>query len=108
MSTIELKAHVGKDGIVTLQLPPDFEDGDVTITVSRAEPAPTVEDVPWEDRPWTKEEIAELMKSNPMTLGEILQSESVGSWADLGIEDSQAWVDEVRRQEAERRRWPRE
>lgn len=108
MSTIELKAHVGKGGIVTLQLPADFEDDDVVIMVSRAKPAPAADDVPWEERPWTKEEIAELMKSNPKTLGEIAQSPEFGAWADLGIEDSQAWVENVRREEQERRRWPRD
>ena len=110
MTILELKAHVGKGGIVTLQLPPEFEDDEIRITVesiNRAEATPA-EEIPWEERPWTKEEIEELLKPHPTTLGEIMKSEYVGSWADLGIEDSQAWVDEVRRQEQERRRWPRD
>ena len=97
-----------KNREIKISLPADFPAGKIRVTVESAEAAPAAEDVPWEERPWTTEEIAELMKSNPMTLGEILKSESVGSRADLGIEDSQAWVDEVRRQEAERRRWPRD
>ena len=107
---IELKARVGKGGIVTLQLPPEFEGHEVRITVesTRSSDATSTEEIPWEDRPWTKEEIEELLRPNPSTLGEIANSPEVGSWAHLGITDPVAWVEEVRRQEEERRRWPRD
>ena len=110
MTAIEFKRHVKKGGKVTLQLPPEFEDDEVRITVEsvRRTEATPAEEIPWEDRPWTKEAIEALLRPNPSTLGEIAQSPEFGAWADLGIEDSQAWVDEVRRKEEERRKWPRD
>lgn len=54
----------------------------------------------------TPEEIEALMSDGePSTLGEILESGLFGVWAHMGIEDSVAWVEEVRRKERERRQW---
>jgi len=107
---IELKAHVGKGGIVTLQLPPEFEDDEVRITVesTRGSEATSTEEIPWEERPWTKAEIEELLTFKGQTGAEIASAPEVGSWAHLGITDPVAWVEEVRRQEEERRKWPQD
>jgi len=107
---IELTAKVGKGGIVTLQLPPEFEDDEVRITVesTRGSEATSTEEIPWEERPWTKEELEALLTFKGQTGAEIANSPEVGSWAHLGITDPVAWVEEVRRQEEEERKWPRD
>ena len=102
---LELKVHVGKDRKVTLELPPEFEDDEVRITVESTRRAETTQEIPWEERPWTKEEIEELMTFKGQTGAEIASAPEVGSWAHLGITDPVAWVEEVRRQEEERRKW---
>jgi len=106
---IELTATVGENDEITLRVPSELRGQEVKVRIEPAHPAEQQPDeVPWEERPWTKEEIEELLRPNPSTLGEIARSPEFGAWADLGIEDSQAWVDEVRRQEEERRKWPRD
>lgn len=105
MTTIELTATVSDTDEITLRVPSEFRGQKVHV---RIEPAEQSEERSWEERPWTHDEIEDLLRPNPSTLGEIASSPEFGAWADLGIEDSQAWVDDVRRQEEERRRWPKD
>ncbi len=46
---------------------------------------------------WTAEEVAELMKVEPMTGAEIIAAGLTGGWADLGISDGAEWVNEQKR-----------
>jgi len=106
---IELTAKVGKGGLVTLQLPPEFEGHEVRITVeSIRRTEPSTDEIPWEDQPWTKEEIQELLKFEGKSGAEIAKSDAIGGWAHMGITDSVAFVEELRRREAKRREWPRD
>ncbi|MEP7286509.1 MAG: hypothetical protein ABI947_12150 [Chloroflexota bacterium] len=47
--------------------------------------------------PLTQQELDEAFAFRPTSGAEIATSSVVGAWADLGITDSAAWVEEVRR-----------
>jgi hypothetical protein len=77
---------------------------------SVANPAPdAADDVPWEERPWTEEEIRLLMKPNPKTGAEIAAwleaNPDTGGWAEMDIPDVVEWVRELRRQMRPGVRW---
>lgn len=55
--------------------------------------------------PWTDEEIAAMIDIQPMTGAEIVAAGLTGGWADMGIEDGAAWVNEQKRKRRENRRW---
>jgi hypothetical protein len=55
--------------------------------------------------PWTDEEIAEMMKVQPMTGAEIVAAGLTGGWRDLNISDGADWVNEQKRRRKEKRRW---
>ena len=61
-----------------------------------------------EDRPWTEEEIQEMLKpGTPKTGAEIaaeIEKEG-GGWEHYGITDSAEWVEEQRRKRRERNQW---
>jgi hypothetical protein len=50
-------------------------------------------------------ELNNLLKAVPMTGAEIVQAGLLGGWADEGIVDSEAWVEELRRKRREQRPW---
>lgn len=58
-----------------------------------------------DDEPLTDEEIAEMMKVEPMTGAEIVEARLTGGWADLGITDGAERVNEQKRKRKERNRW---
>ena len=104
MAAIKLKVTIPESREVKIELPDTFPIGEAEITV---EAARTEEEIPWEDRPWTQEELDEALHFTPSTMGEILESGLVGSGADLEIEDSATYVEHLRHsEEAQRRkRW---
>lgn len=59
------------------------------------------------EAPYTKEEIAEMLRSEPVSGAEIAASDAIGSWADLGITDSEAWLNEQKRKRREAK-WRRD
>jgi phosphatidate phosphatase APP1 len=83
---ITLKGYI-KNGELELDLPENVADGEVEVRVAV--------------------ESESSLESQRRSLGEILESEYIGSWADMDITDSQEWVEEQRRKMwAERRsRW---
>lgn len=89
MTTIEFDDFVDDSRELNLKLPVDFPPGKVRIVVESLDDDDDVFPLTFQG----------------LTLGEIVASEYIGTWADLGIQDSQAWVDAVRRQEEERRGW---
>lgn len=97
---VTLKGTI-KDGELHVNLPENIRDGEVELTVAVENGDET------EAQPWTDEELQEMLKFEGKTLGEIVESEYIGSWADMGITDGAAWVQEQRRKMwAERRaRW---
>lgn len=55
---------------------------------------------------WTDDEIAALLQTqSPMTGAEIVAAGLLGTWADLGIQDGAAWVEEQRQKRQERSAW---
>jgi len=109
---------VGDDGKITIQLPPDAPRH-VTITVENAEINGHADSTADDDEPyfnpdmeWTAEEqvfldeIADVASRGGLglTLGDILESDAIGMWADReDMKDSVAWVEEMRRKNYERR-----
>ncbi|MCC6613883.1 MAG: hypothetical protein IT320_10425 [Anaerolineae bacterium] len=86
MAVWRLRGHVDEQGKLEFELPGDLQPGEVTITI----------DAQAED---------DLPKFEAKTGAEIAASGVIGAWADQGIEDSVAWVEEVRRREREQRGW---
>ncbi|MBI5666706.1 MAG: hypothetical protein HZC41_01750 [Chloroflexi bacterium] len=101
MVSIRLKGIITETGELGVQLPEGLPPGEVQVTI---EVRPQ-EEVPWEERPWTDEEIRELTKVAPKTGAEIVAAGHIGGWEDDGITDSVAWVEEQRRKRAEQRKW---
>lgn len=57
--------------------------------------------------PYTEEEIAEMLRPKPKTGAEIVASDVVGAWADIGITDSEEWLNEQKRKRREAK-WRRD
>src|SRR5215207_6150089 len=102
---VALIANVDKSGLleVKVQLTRDFHSKQVIITIDVIGETPAnPDDLSWEERPWTEEELKELMRFEGKTGAEIATSDAIGGWAHMGITDSVAFVEELRRKEAER------
>ncbi|MCE7988469.1 MAG: hypothetical protein DYG89_45505 [Caldilinea sp. CFX5] len=61
-------------------------------------------EIPWEEQPWTAEELRELMRPDPKSGAEIaamIESGEVDTsvWAAMDIPDVVEWVQELRRRE---------
>jgi hypothetical protein len=61
--------------------------------------------MPDDNTPLTAEEIAELMRIEPLSPAEIAAEGLLGTWADLNISDGAEWVNEQKRKRKERRKW---
>lgn len=85
MSVIELKGRITEDGELKVDLPKGLPAGEIRVLLDVPEQS---NDLPWEERPWTAEEIRELMTFHPATGAEIVASGVVGAWSDLEIHDS--------------------
>jgi hypothetical protein len=79
MTIIHLKIRIPENREVKIELPEDFPVGEaeVTIEVSAQE-----SELPWEERPWTQEELETLLTFEGKTLGEILDSGLIGIGAE--------------------------
>lgn len=104
MVTLHLTGRITETGELEIKLPEGLPAGEVQVTVEM--PAEAAAEIPWEERPWTDEEIREMMHFEAKTGAEIARmiKEEGGGWEDMGITDSAEWVDELRRKELERRR----
>lgn len=101
MVALHLKGLITEDGQLKVDLPEGITPGEVDITVELAP-----ENVPWELRPWTKEELAELMKPDIKTGAEIVAMlQEMGSEGWDHITDGAEWVREQRRKSAENSKW---
>jgi hypothetical protein len=54
---------------------------------------------------WTDEELAELLKIEPMTGAEIVASGIVGAWENQGLPDGGVWREQQQKKRKERRKW---
>jgi hypothetical protein len=106
MVSIRLKGRITENGDLEIKLPEGLPPGEVQVTVEV--PAETnTEELPWEERPWTDEEIREMLKSrHPLTGAEIVERlEAEGGWEDMGITDSNDWLEAQRRRLREQNAW---
>ena len=101
MTEIEFKAHVPKSRELTFQLPEEFQEAEVEVHVKVVPKAPD-EDATSDERPWTDEEIKEMMRPEPKTGKEIVESDAIGGWEHMGITDSVAFIEELRRKRREK------
>jgi hypothetical protein len=103
MVTIRLTAHITEDGRLEVSLPAGLPPGEVDLTLE----LPDSDALPWELRPWTDEEIAELTEPGVAKSGAEIVAwlESIGgidSFKD--IDDPVAWLKEQRRKRQEQRK----
>jgi hypothetical protein len=100
MVALRLHGRINELGKLEVELPADLTPGEVEVTLIIAP-----ENLPWELRPWTDEELRELTTVSPKTAGEIIDAGLLGGWEDLGITDSVEWVEEQRRKRQEDIKW---
>jgi len=101
----ELDAVIDENGELRARVPKGTKPGDRKILL--LPPAPDAA-VPREnERPWTESEIKQMLVSHPKSGAEIAKSDAIGGWAHMGITDSVAFVEELRRERKERR-WHRD
>lgn len=99
---IQLTGHITETGELRIDdLPAGLPPGQVQVTIE----VPAHEEIPWEERPWTDEEIAAMNQIEPKTGVEIVAAGHTGGWEDYGITDSVEWVEEQRRKRREQRGW---
>lgn len=82
MIALRLKGYVNQAGELHFETPSGLEPGEVTIMIM-SEP----DDLKFEGK----------------TNGEILASDVIGAWSHMEIDDSQAYVEDIRKKERERR-----
>src|SRR5574341_1027392 len=100
MESIRLAGRITEKGELKVALPKGLPAGEVQVVIEVPGGAQGSA-----DQSWTKEELRELLRSEPRTAAEIADSDAVGGWEYLGITDSVAWVEEVRRREQGDRGW---
>jgi hypothetical protein len=94
MIEIHLKGQINEQGQLEIELPDGLTPGEVEVTIEMKEPS----ELPWELRPWTASELADLMRVEPKSGAEIIvQIEQGGGWEDQGITSGADWVEEQRR-----------
>jgi hypothetical protein len=97
MVAILLKGYVNESGELKVDIPDwiKLPPGVVKVTIQQI---PSSE----ETQPgWTDEELDELLTFHPTPAEDMV----AGGWEDMGITDSQSWVEEQRRKQAEERGW---
>jgi hypothetical protein len=93
-----------KNGELKIDLPKNVIDGEIEVKLAVVQ-----DEIPWEDRPWTDEELEELLRpESPMTGAEIVAAGLTGGWEHLGIEDSVEWLNEQKRKRNQKRKWQME
>jgi hypothetical protein len=105
MTLIQLTGKINDQGQLEVELPEGLPLGEVHVTLE----IPTSNDeVPWEERPWTDEELEELLKVTPKKGSEIAAEIEAGllgdGWSHIKVSGAE-WVEEQRRQRQERNKW---
>ncbi|HEY7215877.1 MAG TPA: hypothetical protein VIC28_14715 [Thermoanaerobaculia bacterium] len=88
---IQLNGRITDAGNLEVELPSGLPAGEARITI----------EIPPETG-WTSDELEHALKIEPLTGAEIVEAGLIGGWADQGITDSAAWVEEQRRKRRER------
>lgn len=58
-----------------------------------------------DDEVWSEDELAEMLRVEPLTGKEIVEAGLTGGWRDLDIAEGAEWVAQQRRKRRERRQW---
>lgn len=93
MVTIELEGRITENGKLEAELPADVQPNKVKSVKVTIEVEKSPDEFSWEERPWTSEEIEQLMKrSEPKTGAEIAAMIESGAlktttWAEMEIDD---------------------
>ncbi len=98
MTTLQLTGRITDKGELEVKLPDGVQAGEVEVTIK----------LPVEERPWTEEEIAEMLKpGTPKTGAEIAAKLEAGEYGDgwESVGDGATWVEEQRRKEQVRNKW---
>jgi hypothetical protein len=91
MAVFHLTGRITDSGKLEVELPPNLPPGGVEITIQSSF-------APDDESPVTPEELEQyLHPARTLTGKEIVESGLLGGWEDMGITDSQAWVEEQRR-----------
>ena len=102
---ISVKGYI-KDGKLEVDLPDSVTDGEVEIKIPVVRGEKQMPEVTTEDEtPWTDEEIAEMVRPEPMTGAEIVAAGYMGGWEHKGIADGVEFIEELRRKRREKREW---
>ncbi len=99
MAELRLHGRITEDGKLEVELPAGLEPGEIEVTLTIAP-----ENLPWELRPWTEEELREMTTFTPKTGAEIAAMLKSGEldtseWTKMGITDPVAWVEALRQRE---------
>jgi hypothetical protein len=99
MTTVELSGQINEAGDLEIGQPHGLRVGaKVRVVITELDD----EQLAWEERPWTEQELEELLKpGEPKTGAEIAAwlraNPDTGGWAALDIPDAAEWVRELRR-----------
>jgi hypothetical protein len=108
MTTLKLRGRITELGKLEVDLPETgLKVGDELKVIVEI-PEKVDEEIPWEERPWTKEELRELMTPDPKTGAEIVAMIKSGEldtseWVAMNITDSVEWIEQMREQERKNR-----
>jgi len=104
VTLIQLTGKINDKGQLELKLPEGLPTGAVHVTLE----IPPATDIPWEELPWTDEELEALLKTEPKTGAEIaaeIQAGLIGDgWSHIKV-SGEEWVEEQRRKQRERSQW---
>ncbi|MBC8171444.1 MAG: hypothetical protein H7X77_07215 [Anaerolineae bacterium] len=104
MDTIQVRGYINHEGKLEVEIPAGLPEGEVKVQIELTQA--NTDELPWELRPWTKEELDELLQPRPAKTGaEIAErvQKTSGWWEQQGITDPVAWLEELRQREQENR-----
>jgi hypothetical protein len=105
MVAIYLNGRITESGKLEIELPEGLPPGEVEVVIQL--PSSETKASPLE-RPWTEEEIRDMMRIEPKTGAEIVAELDAGligeGWSHITMSGAE-WVEEQRRKRRERNRW---
>lgn len=91
-TVIEVPGRINESGELEVELPAGLPAGEVQVQIVLNVPVS-----PGESETWEPNELAALLRVEPLTGEEIVAAGLPGGWEDKGITDSGAWVEEQRK-----------
>ena len=93
MVTVHLTGEITESGELSIDLPEGLPPGKVEVVIA------------FPEQGWADDDLAALLKPEPMTGQEIVAAGLTGGWKDEGISDGAEWVQEQRQRRKEQRGW---